>query len=840
MPERTNSAFFTICSANYLPTAKILIDTIEENTTSDIFLIICDKKRDSIEEFFIKNRVHIIYVEDLEIENFREFIYRYSILEINTSIKPFVFEHLFKLDYEKVFYFDPDISIEDSLDVLKNILDSSNAVVTPHIMSPYTDSKNPTMADISNSGIYNLGFLGLKSCDDVNKKFLPWWQENCRFNCFSDIEKGLFTDQKFCDYLPSFVTNTNIYYGPDANIAYWNLHEREITEKEGSFFSNSKKVLFFHFSGIVFDEKFKFKRLSKHENRFGKKISFVLMKKIEQYLSQIKINTQNFNKLGINDTYMFDNINGIYLDEYKRIYLRNLSRKNPEIDFDVITDEWFYNPASEFSKNTGILRIFLGLYFSRKDLQNAFDLSRQYDAESFLAWIKHEIDAGNLPVHWSNYLKNDLLIAGIGVKLKRKLFRLLKKMATIIPILPTNPLMNRFKSNVRSFLLEESFLKSKNPYAKKRIFPKKDTTDATKDGLNIFGYFDSNSGVGNGARLMREVLNESSIKTSVFNVDAEDNSKIKSKSNSQKVWDISLFHINADQTPNCLPFVSMKAQETYKIGFWAWELERFPSPLLDSGRFLNDLWVPSNFIADAIIRSCNFDPKVIPHPVRDHKEGSFGVSDKFNIGEGFILTTIFDLDSYIDRKNPFGAINAFIEASKNMSFRDEAKLIIKVNGSMGREKVLNKINMIKERNDLRIIVIDDFLSEEEMIGLRNITDLFLSLHRSEGFGLNLIENMNAGNLVIGTNYSGNTDFMNDNNSLLVDFEMVPVGKDQYPFGEGQFWAEPKISDAAEKIIWAFENRLKAHKLSSNAQSYINENFSIESISKSVKAQIDLI
>ena len=339
---------------------------------------------------------------------------------------------------------------------------------------------------------------------------------------------------------------------------------------------------------------------------------------------------------------------------------------------------------------------------------------------------------------------------------------------------------------------------------------------------------------------MREVLNESSIKTSVFNVDAKDNSKIKSKSNSQKVWDISLFHINADQTPNCLPFVSMRVQETYKIGFWAWELERFPSPLLDSGRFLNDLWVPSNFIADAIIRSCNFDPKVIPHPVRDHKEGSFGVSDKFNIGEGFILTTIFDLDSYIDRKNPFGAINAFIEASKNMSFRDEAKLIIKGTGSMGREKVLNKINMIKERNDLRIIVIDDFLSEEEMIGLRNITDLFLSLHRSEGFGLNLIENMNAGNLVIGTNYSGNTDFMNDNNSLLVDFEMVPVGKDQYPFGEGQFWAEPKISDAAEKIIWAYENRLKADKLSSNAQSYINENFSIDSISKSVKAQIDLI
>ena len=70
--------------------------------------------------------------------------------------------------------------------------------------------------------------------------------------------------------------------------------------------------------------------------------------------------------------------------------------------------------------------------------------------------------------------------------------------------------------------------------------------------------------------------------------------------------------------------------------------------------------------------------------------------------------------------------------------------------------------------------------------------------------------------------------------------MIPVGKDQYPFGEGQFWAEPKISDASEKIIWAYENRSKADKLSTNAKSYINENFSIDSIGKSVKTQIDLI
>ena len=94
MIDNFSSAYFTICSANYLPTAKILIDTLELNTDRDTFIIICDKKQEKIEEFFSKNRVKVIFVEDLKIKNFDRFILRYSILEINTAIKPFVFNHL--------------------------------------------------------------------------------------------------------------------------------------------------------------------------------------------------------------------------------------------------------------------------------------------------------------------------------------------------------------------------------------------------------------------------------------------------------------------------------------------------------------------------------------------------------------------------------------------------------------------------------------------------------------------------------------------------------------------------------------------------------------------------
>ena len=108
MINNTSSAYFTICSANYLPTAKILVDTLESNTKEDTYIIICDKKQIEIEDFFADNQIKVLFVEDLNIRNFDAFILRYSILEINTAIKPYVFDYLFGAGYEKIFYFDPE------------------------------------------------------------------------------------------------------------------------------------------------------------------------------------------------------------------------------------------------------------------------------------------------------------------------------------------------------------------------------------------------------------------------------------------------------------------------------------------------------------------------------------------------------------------------------------------------------------------------------------------------------------------------------------------------------------------------------------------------------------
>jgi glycosyltransferase involved in cell wall biosynthesis len=102
------------------------------------------------------------------------------------------------------------------------------------------------------------------------------------------------------------------------------------------------------------------------------------------------------------------------------------------------------------------------------------------------------------------------------------------------------------------------------------------------------------------------------------------------------------------------------------------------------------------------------------------------------------------------------------------------------------------------RGDERIVLLDDFLTRDQVSGLQSVVDAFVSLHRSEGLGLGLAESMYQGKPVIGTRYSGNLEFMTDDNSCLVDCELVPVGSGEYLYDDERFrWAQPDVDQAAD-------------------------------------------
>lgn len=100
-------------------------------------------------------------------------------------------------------------------------------------------------------------------------------------------------------------------------------------------------------------------------------------------------------------------------------------------------------------------------------------------------------------------------------------------------------------------------------------------------------------------------------------------------------------------------------------------------------------------------------------------------------------------------------------------------LVIKCHHGYRHIETLNLLQKLAEQ-DARITILDCLLSPEEVFGLQSVCDAYVSLHRSEGFGLGMAECMALGKPVIGTGYSGNSEFMNSENSCLVDYNLIPV------------------------------------------------------------------
>ena len=142
---RGRLAIFTICSNNYLPMAKVLFASAERYCPqAELFLCLGDERLS--ESTHYPANASVVTAEELAIPDFRDFAFRYSIMEFNTALKPFMIRHLLEQGFDAVLYFDPDIEIFAPLDVVIDPLrDGFNFVLTPHLCQPcllYT-SPNP-------------------------------------------------------------------------------------------------------------------------------------------------------------------------------------------------------------------------------------------------------------------------------------------------------------------------------------------------------------------------------------------------------------------------------------------------------------------------------------------------------------------------------------------------------------------------------------------------------------------------------------------------------------------------------------------------------------------------
>jgi len=174
----------------------------------------------------------------------------YTAYEFCNALKAFAHFYLAeKIGTERWFYLDSDIFLCGSLEPLFKDLDDCSILLTSHILKPFDLRISEQLElNILRTGTYNGGFVGLRNTG-VAMKFLSWWKERLIWHCLGD-QPGLEADQTWLNFVPVLFPEVKILRKPEVNVAYWNLHERELElEADGDFRVDGVQMPFLHFSG---------------------------------------------------------------------------------------------------------------------------------------------------------------------------------------------------------------------------------------------------------------------------------------------------------------------------------------------------------------------------------------------------------------------------------------------------------------------------------------------------------------------------------------------------------------------------------------------------------------
>jgi hypothetical protein len=350
-------------------------------------------------------------------------------------------------------------------------------------------------------------------------------------------------------------------------------------------------------------------------------------------------------------------------------------------------------------------------------------------------------------------------------------------------------------------------------------------------GINIIGFFDVGTGLSTAAESSVRALNKVQAPTQVVNFDLS----VNFRNPLPFKFEVNLIHTNPPEYP-LLWRRFQKNLAKYNIGFWYWELTEIPSTWHTCFDVLDEIWVATTFVQDAIEKVSPIPVKKIPPCVHVEFDPT-ATRQNFNLPDDqFLFMVAYDTHSVSERKNPLATIQAFKEA---FSLRTDVGLVIKIRNTTHDGEMLKRIK--KEIGGFtNIYLLDMSFSKLKFYSLLNLINAYVSLHRSEGFGLIPAESMFLAKPVVMTGWSGNVDFMTADNSCSVNYKLVPV-PDSVPFYEaGKLWAEPDIRHAAELMNLLVHDAAFYQKIAIHAERFIKNNLSPQKIGYHMKQRLEEI
>lgn len=360
-------------------------------------------------------------------------------------------------------------------------------------------------------------------------------------------------------------------------------------------------------------------------------------------------------------------------------------------------------------------------------------------------------------------------------------------------------------------------------------------------GVNVIGYLRSETGVGEAARTMIRALQHAGHPVSCRPIASPDGARqmdLRVRAvEDEAVHGISLFCINASETDTVYRTLGPAFfAGRHNIGLWFWELDAFPAGEPALG-FFDEIWTSSRFVQRAVSEVAPAPVLNLRLPVTAPATPTAAATAALDLPrDRQIVLFAFDALSVVERKNPMAVVRAFelafgrdsqvahlvVKASRLELYPDDhAALRTAIAGVGGR-------------------LIDTYLDRPALNALFHACDIYVSLHRSEGFGLTMAEAMAIGKPVVATAYSGNMDFMSVGNSALVPYTMTQITRAAGPYPKGACWAEPDIQDAAAHLARLANDRELAAQLGRRAARDIAASHGLDAVGRLLSARIQRI
>ena len=307
-------------------------------------------------------------------------------------------------------------------------------------------------------------------------------------------------------------------------------------------------------------------------------------------------------------------------------------------------------------------------------------------------------------------------------------------------------------------------------------------------------------------------------------------------------YDVNIIEVAPDQVPVVLRSVDSRlTHDTYNVLRTYWELPNAPKTWQRMLEDIDEIWVPNAFVGNALGQIFTGPITLVPTTV-DLGNGSLKGREEFGLEPGrFYFMFSFDYFSSPYRKNPLGVLETFQRAFPNGN--ENVGLVIQSIGQVDHfPDIKEKIRQASVA-DSRIQVIDRSLSHDDMLGLIHATDVYVSLHRSEGFGMGMAEAMGLCRIVIGTNFSGNTDFLTEQTGFPVPYTLQPVKPHEYPWAiaqvpaEAQVWAEPDLEAAALIFRQVFDAPDLATNRAKAGQMLIRHKYGMAQVGRAIKERL---